>query len=82
MITALRCLSKSCDRITPIYRRLQILKLNDLYKVETAKFIHQLLDKSLPASFKKYFTRTSFIFCSVMASLIKRNLSKFALRKL
>ena len=30
------------DRITPIYRRLQVLKINDLYKLETAKFMHQL----------------------------------------
>ena len=49
------------DRITPIYRRLQVLKINDLYKLETAKFMHQLLDKSLPASFEKYFTRTTFV---------------------
>ena len=30
---------RSSDRITPIYRRLQVLKINDLYKPETAKFI-------------------------------------------
>ena len=52
---------KSSDRITPIYRRLQVLKINDLYKPETAKFRHQFSDKSLPASFEKYFTRTTFV---------------------
>ena len=46
------------DRITPIYRRLQVFKINDLYKLETAKFMHQFSDKSLPALFEKYFTRT------------------------
>ena len=51
------------DRITPIYRRLQVLKINDLYKLETAKFMHQFLDKSLPASFEKYFTHTTFVHC-------------------
>ena len=51
------------DRITPIYRRLQVLKINDLYKLETAKFMHQFSDKSLPASFEKYFTCTTFVHC-------------------
>ena len=54
---------KWSDRITPIYRRLQVLKINDLYKLETAKFMHQFSDKSLPASFEKYFTRTTFVHC-------------------
>ena len=52
---------RSSDRITPIYRRLQVLKINDLYKLATAKFMHQVSDKSLPASFEKYFTRTTFV---------------------
>ena len=52
------------DKITPIYCRLQVLKINnDLYKLETAKFMHQFSDKSLPASFEKYFTRTTFVHC-------------------
>ena len=51
------------DRITPIYRRLQVLKINDLYKLETAKFMHQFSDKSLPAPFEKHFTRTTFVHC-------------------
>ena len=51
------------DRITPIYRRLQVLKIIDLYKLETVKFMHQFSDKSLPASFEKYFTRTTFVHC-------------------
>ena len=62
---AMRAITKQrwFDRITPIYRRLQVLKINDLYKLETAKFMHQLSDKSLPASFEKYFTRTTFVHC-------------------
>ena len=51
----------SSDRITAIFRRLQILKINDLYKLETAKFIHQFSDKSLRASSEKYFTPTTFV---------------------
>ena len=46
---------RSSDRITPIYRRLQVLKINDLYKLETTKFMHQFSDKPLPASFEKYY---------------------------
>ena len=49
------------DRITPIYRRLQVLKINDLYKLGTTKFMHQFSDKLLPASFEKYFTCTTFV---------------------
>ena len=62
---AMRAITKQrwSDRITPIYRRLQVLKINDLYKLETAKFMHQFSDKSLPASFEKYFTRTTFVHC-------------------
>ena len=51
------------DRSTPIYRRLQVLKINNLYKLETAKFMHQFSDKSLPASFEKYFIRITFVHC-------------------
>ena len=60
---AMRAITKhrSYERITPIYRKLQILKINDLFKLETAKFMHQFSDKSLPAPFEKYFTRTTFV---------------------
>ena len=62
---AMRAITKqrSSDRITPIYRRLQVLKINDLYILGTAKFMHQFSDNSLPASFEKYFTRTAFVNC-------------------
>ena len=49
------------DRITLIHCTLQVLKINDLYKLETAKFMHQFSDKSLPASFEKYFTSTTVV---------------------
>ena len=54
---------ESSDSITPIYRSLQVLKINDSYKLEAAKFMYQFSDKSLPASFEKYFTRTTFVHC-------------------
>ena len=52
---------RSSDKITPIYRRLQVLKINDLYKLETLQFMHQFPDKSLLALFEKYFTQTTFV---------------------
>ena len=60
---AMRAITKqrSSYRITQIYRRLQVLKINHSYKLETTKFMHQFSDKSLPALFEKYFTRTSFV---------------------
>ena len=35
--------------------------MNSLDKLEKAKFMHQFLDKSLPASFEKYLTRSTFV---------------------
>ena len=53
--------AKLSDRITPVYRKAQILKINDLYKLEVAKFMHQLSNKSVPISFEKYFVRATSI---------------------
>ena len=46
---AMRVITKqrSSDRITPIYHRLHVLKINDLYELKTAKFMHQFSDKSI-----------------------------------
>ena len=51
---------RSSDRITPIYCRLQVLKINDSYQLGAANFMHQFSDKSFSASFEKYFTRTTW----------------------
>ena len=34
------CATKFCDSFSPYYKRLKILKLTDLYKLEVGKFIH------------------------------------------
>ena len=57
---------RSSDKITPTYRRLQVLKIYDLYKLETAKFMHQFSDKSLIEKYftciiEKYFTCITFV---------------------
>ena len=43
----IRALTKqrSFDRITTMYRRLKVLKINGLYYLQTVKFMHQFLDK-------------------------------------
>ena len=60
---AMRTITKErlFDRITPFYRRLQVLKINDLHQLKAAKFMDQFLDKSFPESFEKYFTCTNFV---------------------
>ena len=58
---AIRIITKSKikDRITPQYVHLGILKLNDLYNFEIAKFMYQHVhdnDDMLPLQFYHYFT--------------------------
>ena len=40
--------SKFCDSSSPYYKRLKILKLKDLYKLEVGKFIHSNFKKCFP----------------------------------
>ena len=45
--------------MTPHYFKLQILKLEDLYKLEVAKFMHQFSQNKLPCRFRHYFSHPS-----------------------
>lgn len=49
------------DKITPLYYKLGILKLNDLYTFEIAKLMHQYENKKLPIQLQNYFSYTSTI---------------------
>ena len=49
------------DPITPIYRRSEILKLNDLFNFEKAKLMHLIIHKKTPKNFESYFTYLSNI---------------------
>ena len=49
------------DRVTPYYSKLNILKLPDLYKLETAKFICSSMQNTLPQSFSDFFVKVSEI---------------------
>ena len=55
------CAAKFCDSSSPYYKRLKILKLTDLYKLEVGKFIHASLKKMLPNNLSNYFILTSQI---------------------
>ena len=55
------CAAKFCDSSSPYYKRLKILKLKDLYKLEVGKFIHANLKKMLPKNLSNYFILTSQI---------------------
>ena len=55
------CAAKFCDSSSPYYKRLKILKLKDVYKLEVGKFIHSNFKKMLPKNLSNYFILTSQI---------------------
>ena len=58
---ALRIISNTSirDGITPQYHQFEILKLEDFYTYETAKFMYQFNRNKLPDNFNHYFTYSS-----------------------
>ena len=40
-----------------MFKNMELLKLEDIYKLELAKFMHRAESKSLPENFESYFTR-------------------------
>ena len=61
---AIRIITKtsSKNRIFQHYCRLKILKLDDLYKFEVAKLMHQFTHTKIPDIFCQYFTSSNDIF--------------------
>ena len=53
--------SKKYSHLTSLYKNLNLLKLNDIYKRELAKFMYQLHYGILPKSFYDRFIRLSAI---------------------
>ena len=47
------------EHITPSFRRLDILKIHDLCKIEIALNMHKLKNNKLPDTFQNYFTLPS-----------------------
>ena len=54
---ALRIISNSSYKasITPVYHKLRILKISDMYRFELAKLMHQYSRNSLPTYFSTFF---------------------------
>ena len=42
-----------CERVTPRYYKLKILKLNDLYQFELTKLMYEFIHNKLPSHFSK-----------------------------
>ena len=53
--------SKRTDKCAPIYEKLKILQLHDLYIHETATFMYKFHNNKLPVSFSQYFNRIAAI---------------------
>ena len=47
------------DRATPFYKKLKILKIVDVYKLETAIFMYKYSTNKLPAGMNNLFQETS-----------------------
>ena len=58
MNNIVRLITKSSKyfSINPQYKMLKILKLDEIYKLELAKFMHNLHHNNLPFIFKRQFT--------------------------
>ena len=58
---AIRAISDSGWRVhvTPLYNELKILKVDDIYKIESATFMHKYVNKKLPDYFQNYFKKVS-----------------------
>ena len=53
--------SKCTDKCVPIYEKLKILQLHDLYIHETATFMYKFHNNKLPVSSSQYFNRIAAI---------------------
>ena len=62
------------ESATPLYQRYEILKVEDMYKLELAKFMHSLVSQSLPPSLINYFADLKIISNRNTRSKTKGNL--------
>ena len=46
------------EKATPYYGKLKILKIQDLYNIEIAKFVYDFFHNNVPCSFSTYFNQT------------------------
>ena len=59
---ALRIVTKSgwYQNVLPLYQKFNLLNLQNLHKIETAKFIHNQINQHLSPNFNNYFTLAKF----------------------
>jgi len=63
------------DDATLYYLKYNILKLNDLYKLEIGKFVHSFIHNSVHQSFTKFFVKPSNVAIrTTRSSVIPNNL--------
>ena len=56
IIRTITC-SKKFAHVTKLYKKLNFLKIKDVYKLELAKFMHKLFSNKLPEMFQNSFTK-------------------------
>ena len=49
--------NKEFTHVSYLYQNLNLLKLNDIYKLELAKFMHKLYNNNLPIAFQNRFAK-------------------------
>ena len=47
--------SRKCDQVSNLYKKLNLLKISDIYKLGLSKFMHQLSRSGTPPVFENYF---------------------------
>ena len=59
--------------VTHLYKKLEVLKLHDLYKLEIAKIMHKLFNNKLPPILKSRFVKTDMIDAHEIRSVKQSN---------
>ena len=65
--------NKKFSHVSHLYQNLNLLKLNDIDKLELAKFIHKLYNNNLPLVFQNGFTKIEKIHTYVTKRTNKSN---------
>ena len=65
--------NKKFLHVSHLYQNLNLLKLNDIYKLELAKFMHKLYNNNLPNVFQNRFAKTEKIHTNVTKESNKSN---------
>ena len=65
--------SKRFTHVTHLYKKLELLKLQDFYKLEIAKIVHKLFNNKLPPILKSRFVKTAMIHAQETRSVKQSN---------